>query len=686
MARAWARRLSQFEAAGWQVHVATVLEHRDFAETPQAWRDRGWLAAETQIHHYRLRDRRLRSEWHRPTDRHFARDQRVSSWLDWLVGMLPGAVVFADSPVTYAPVALMRNPHVAKVMTLHLSHRPSVDGRAVPAQPPMASGGPWSPPPAHQPKSYKGIPGQPKLAQRFLPFAGAADVIVVPTALQAKHLREDLPSLDVRHIPNIVEPSDVEGVPRDPMLVVTLGRLDPIKRIDHVIRAVGILRRDLPDIRLAVYGRGPDLARLQALTDKLGLRASVSFPGYVEDAYRVLAGAGLSVMASRREAFGLAVAESLAAGTPVVSYDIDYGPSELVSDGLNGRLVPSGSVVGLAQAIGDVQRDEAGRTRMSEAALRSVEQLHPGIVGAQWLHLAGELGGRAPGIEVLLEDVVVRAEDLHLVGVAHGASPLRSSVHLGGSAGAGPAGDRRPGRTLPREIDLRVPLSALVGSEVGSVLTMTTRDGRDIPVVPANLPTTLVPTPTGPLLLGALQGRVVRLDDPATPVVRISRSRVCWSQEALATDLTGAVRVSAGLVNGHEVRIRVDQPGLKVKFSSRLVITDAVPVAERRVLGTLVVTTGGWVDGHWACAGEVAWDVDALAALVQGDPDPVALRLCLERRGASPGRITVAARRPLTITGQPGCLLVRGRSGHALLVTSRGLPSRLLWMLRQARV
>ncbi len=57
-----------------------------------------------------------------------------------------------------------------------------------------------------------------------------------------------------------------------------------------------------------------------------------------------IAKAELMLSTSKMEGFGLAILESLSVGTPVISYDIDYGPSEPIQDGFNGYLVPKGDI------------------------------------------------------------------------------------------------------------------------------------------------------------------------------------------------------------------------------------------------------------------------------------------------------------------------------------------------------
>ena len=265
---------------------------------------------------------------------------------------------------------------------------------------------------------------------------GAADAVVALTHKQAADLIEDLPGLEVHVIPNMIEPVPPDLVPvRDPLRVVQLGRLDAVKRVDHAIRAVGIAARTFPGIRLEVYGRGPELEHLLELRSELGLEDVVSFPGFTEDPLEVLAGAAVSLMTSRREGFGLAVAESLAAGTPVVTYDVDYGPAELVSDGVNGRVVADGSVEDLADALVEVLADPETWSRMSRAAPAAAERLRPDVVAAQWLDLAVDVAARVevPSSALLVEDLRVRRGGLDVEGVADRRRTRPGRVrHLGG--------------------------------------------------------------------------------------------------------------------------------------------------------------------------------------------------------------------------------------------------------------
>src|SRR5699024_12818947 len=94
-----------------------------------------------------------------------------------------------------------------------------------------------------------------------------------------------------------------------------------------------------------------------------------------------------------RESFGLSVAESRAVGTPVVAYDVCYGPRDLIRHGRGGYLVASGDAKRLGEAISEVLEDpEAAGERGRRGAERMKERFGRDAVGAQWGERAEEAG------------------------------------------------------------------------------------------------------------------------------------------------------------------------------------------------------------------------------------------------------------------------------------------------------
>ncbi len=173
---------------------------------------------------------------------------------------------------------------------------------------------------------------------------------------------------------------------RDRDLIVCIGRLSPEKDQRTLIRAMSILPAPQP-WRLAIVGDGPERPALEALARELGIADRIVFAGEVTDPFAFMMRARLAVCASVYEGLGNAIIEALACGTPVVSTDCPYGPSEILQGGRYGTLTPVGDAAAMAAAIA-----EALRAAPDRAALRA-RGLHYTAARAaeRFLEIVGEL-------------------------------------------------------------------------------------------------------------------------------------------------------------------------------------------------------------------------------------------------------------------------------------------------------
>lgn len=140
----------------------------------------------------------------------------------------------------------------------------------------------------------------------------------------------------------------------DPSLVVYAGRHVREKRVGDLVRGFERARNDRPDLRLELYGNGPERGRVEALVRDLSLAESVRVAGHrpEEEVARALARAACLATASEREGYGLVVVEAAARGTPtVVVAGPENGAVELVEDGTNGVVARSAAPNELAAAI-----------------------------------------------------------------------------------------------------------------------------------------------------------------------------------------------------------------------------------------------------------------------------------------------------------------------------------------------
>jgi glycosyltransferase involved in cell wall biosynthesis len=140
----------------------------------------------------------------------------------------------------------------------------------------------------------------------------------------------------------------------DPSLVVYAGRHVREKRLDALVQGFASALRERPDLRLEIYGDGPERPRIEALVRRLGLEASVRVLGAQpeEEVASALARAACLATASEREGYGLIVVEAAARGTPsIVVAGPENAALELVEEGVNGAVAASARAEDIASAI-----------------------------------------------------------------------------------------------------------------------------------------------------------------------------------------------------------------------------------------------------------------------------------------------------------------------------------------------
>jgi D-inositol-3-phosphate glycosyltransferase len=174
------------------------------------------------------------------------------------------------------------------------------------------------------------------------------------------------------------------GLPAGRRVILFVGRIDPLKGIDTLLRAMALVAPDIPDwqesLSVIIIGGAPgagaeqtnaELVRLQQLRAELGIEDLVTFQGAQDQetlAYHYSA-AEMLVMPSHYESFGMVALEAMACGTPVVASKVG-GLAFSVQDGETGFLVPGGDPEALARRIRQLLTDEGLQRRMGQQAVR----------------------------------------------------------------------------------------------------------------------------------------------------------------------------------------------------------------------------------------------------------------------------------------------------------------------------
>lgn len=207
----------------------------------------------------------------------------------------------------------------------------------------------------------------------------AARIAVSPAAAGFHAAALDLPVQSFRIVPNGVDVArfaDAQpllAASFDDPTVLFVGRLEPRKGLEHLVRAFALLKQQVPSARLVVVGDGPERDRCAGLLPA-GLRADVSFLGRVpaDDLPRAYRAADVFVApALGGESFGIVLLEAMAAGAAVVASDLP-GFRSVVEPDVTARVVPPGDAHAIAEAVQALLANPALRSTQVAAAHEAV--------------------------------------------------------------------------------------------------------------------------------------------------------------------------------------------------------------------------------------------------------------------------------------------------------------------------
>ncbi len=212
------------------------------------------------------------------------------------------------------------------------------------------------------------------------------DAVVCVSAAQGEQVvRSGVPLERVRVIRNAIalDPVATDPLgraalrrffPQAPRLIVgAAGRLSPEKGFDALIRAAALCRESDPGIGFILFGDGPLRPVLARQIAALGLEGRFILAGFRADWRRFLPHLDLLAMSSTTEGLPVVLLEACSAAVPVVATAVG-GIPEVIAEGVNGYLVPSGDAVRLAQRILDLSRSRELRQTMGRQGRERIEK------------------------------------------------------------------------------------------------------------------------------------------------------------------------------------------------------------------------------------------------------------------------------------------------------------------------
>ena len=194
------------------------------------------------------------------------------------------------------------------------------------------------------------------------------------------------------NLPNImVIPNAISGIPAGTALlenkrVIAVGRYTYQKGFERLVDAWHLLASRFPDWKLDIIGDGEERPLLEQRIRSYGLDRQVTLTRPTQEIGKVYMEASILASSSRYEGLPMVLLEAQAFGLPIVAFQCKCGPKDIVSDGINGYLVPEGDIAGMAQQLEILMKDEALRKRMGLKAKESALRFNEEVIMKKWMY------------------------------------------------------------------------------------------------------------------------------------------------------------------------------------------------------------------------------------------------------------------------------------------------------------
>lgn len=221
------------------------------------------------------------------------------------------------------------------------------------------------------------------------------DHFIVSTELQRQDLLarfDQLPAISVIPV-GYVRRIEMNFKNKQPHRIIGVARFSPEKQVLHQIQVVERLVKEFPDIELHLFGFGSrtEEQRLREYVSQNKLENHVLFRGFVSELAEEYAQASLEMVTSKEEGFSLTTLEALSYGVPVVSYNINYGPTEIIKNGVNGNLVARDNLDELYLKVRDYLRDSQRQSEYMENSVQIAKNYSEAAVTQKWGSLLKKL-------------------------------------------------------------------------------------------------------------------------------------------------------------------------------------------------------------------------------------------------------------------------------------------------------
>ena len=169
--------------------------------------------------------------------------------------------------------------------------------------------------------------------------------------------------------------------------VIAVGRLVQLKQFDRLIESYANSNLPQKKIHLVILGIGEEQDKLEKKILDLKIETKVHLFGFKENVWDYISNAKFLVLSSQYEGFPMTILESLSLGIPVISFDCESGPNEMIINNHNGILVENQNFTELTHKMNIFVEDEILYQNCKNNSVSSVAKFQSEVVVNQWLQM-----------------------------------------------------------------------------------------------------------------------------------------------------------------------------------------------------------------------------------------------------------------------------------------------------------
>jgi glycosyltransferase involved in cell wall biosynthesis len=189
-------------------------------------------------------------------------------------------------------------------------------------------------------------------------------------------------------VPNSISIHSVSNAEKLPFnYIIAVGRLVPLKQFDQLIESYSNSVLPEKNIHLLILGTGEEQTLLENRIANLNLEDKVHLLGFKENVWDYISNAKFLVLSSQYEGFPMTILEALSLGIPVISFDCESGPNEMIINHHNGILVENQNFTELTHKMNIFVEDEVLYQNCKTNAISSVAKFQSEVVINQWLQV-----------------------------------------------------------------------------------------------------------------------------------------------------------------------------------------------------------------------------------------------------------------------------------------------------------